>query len=97
MYGFVRSWLGRNAGLVAAVAYMAIPYHLVDVYVRAALAESVALVFLPLALWGFRETVRRPRLAAILGAGVRLRGDHVDEQPGGADLHAGAGGCTWRS
>jgi hypothetical protein len=69
MYGFVRSWLGRKAGLVAAVAYMAIPYHLVDVYVRAALAESVALAFLPLALWGFRETVRRPRLVAILGAG----------------------------
>jgi len=70
MYGFVRSWLGRNAGLVAAVAYMAIPYHLVDTYVRAALAESVALAFLPLALWGFRETVRRPRLSAILGAGT---------------------------
>jgi hypothetical protein len=69
MYGFVRSWLGRNAGLVAAVAFMAIPYHLVDVYVRAALAESVALAILPLALWGFRETVRRPRWTAILGAG----------------------------
>lgn len=68
MYGFVRSWLGRNAGLVAAVAYMTLPYHLVDAYVRAALAESVALAFLPLALWGFRETVRRPRLNAILGA-----------------------------
>jgi hypothetical protein len=68
MYGFVRSWLGRNAGLVAAVAYMAIPYHLVDVYVRAAMAESVALIFLPLALWGFRETVVRPRLTAIIGA-----------------------------
>ncbi|MCX6030626.1 MAG: hypothetical protein NT169_15170 [Chloroflexi bacterium] len=70
MYGFVRSWLGRNAALVAAVAYMAIPYHLVDVFVRAALAESVALVFLPLALWGFRETVVRPRLRAVLGAGA---------------------------
>jgi hypothetical protein len=68
MYGFVRSWLGRNAGLVAAAVYMALPYHLVDVYVRAALAESVALAFLPLALWGFRETIIRPRLAAILGA-----------------------------
>ena len=68
MYGFVRSWLGRNAALVAAVAYMTIPYHLVDVFVRAAMAESVALVFLPLALWGFRETVLRPRAAAVLGA-----------------------------
>jgi hypothetical protein len=68
MYGFVRSWLGRNAGLVAAVAYMAIPYHLVDVYVRAAVAESVALVFLPLALWTFREAVLRPRLTAVIAA-----------------------------
>jgi hypothetical protein len=68
MYGFVRSWLGRNAALIAAVAYMAIPYHLVDVFVRAAMAESLALVFLPLALWGFRETVTRPRVTAILGA-----------------------------
>jgi hypothetical protein len=66
MYGFVRSWLGRNAALVAAVAYMTIPYHLVDVFVRAAMAESLALVFLPLALWSFRETVVRPRAAAIL-------------------------------
>jgi len=68
MYGFVRSWLGRDAGLVAAVAYMTIPYHLVDVYVRAAMAESVALIFLPLALSGFRETVIRPRLTAAIGA-----------------------------
>jgi len=68
MYGFVRSWGGRNAGLVAAVAYMAIPYHLVDVYVRAAVAESVALVFLPLALWAFRAAVLRPRLTAVIAA-----------------------------
>ena len=34
------------------------------------MAESVALALLPLALWGFREAVYRPRLAAILGAGA---------------------------
>jgi hypothetical protein len=68
MYGFVRSWLGARAGLVAAVAYMTVPYHLVDVFVRAAMAESVALVFLPLALWGFRETIVRPRLTAVIAA-----------------------------
>jgi hypothetical protein len=74
MYGFVRSWLGRSAGLVAAVAYMVAPYHLVDVFVRAAMAESVALVFLPLALWGFRECVVRPRWTALLGAGLAYAG-----------------------
>jgi hypothetical protein len=67
MYGFVKQVMGRQAGLVAAVAYMVIPYRLVDVYVRAALAESVAYVFVPLVLWGVWSTLHRPRLANILG------------------------------
>ncbi len=54
MYGYVRSWLGRNAGLVAAVAYVFLPYRLVEVYVRASLAEYVALIWLPLILWSVR-------------------------------------------
>jgi len=70
MYGFVRSWLGKRAGLVAGVAYIVIPYHLVDVYVRAAMAEAVALAFLPLALWGFRAAVLRPRFASVCGAAL---------------------------
>lgn len=70
MYGFVRSFLGRRAGLVAAVAYMAVPYHLVNLFVRAAMAESVALAFLPLALWMFREAVVRPRARSVVLAGV---------------------------
>jgi hypothetical protein len=67
MYGFGKQVLGRQAGLVAAVAYMVIPYRLVDLYVRAALAESVAYVFVPLVLWGVWATIQRPRLANILG------------------------------
>ena len=67
MYGFVKQVMGRRAGLVAAVAYMVIPYRLVDLYVRAALAESVAYVFVPLVLWGVWSTLNRPRLANILG------------------------------
>ncbi|MGD2207233.1 MAG: hypothetical protein PVH17_10665 [Anaerolineae bacterium] len=67
MFGFVRQVMGRRAGLVAAVAYMVIPYRLVDLYVRAALAESVAYVFVPLVLWGVWATLHRPRLVNILG------------------------------
>jgi hypothetical protein len=67
MYGFARQVLGRQAGLVAAVAYMVIPYRLVDLYVRAALAESVAYVFVPLILWGVWATLHRPRSANMLG------------------------------
>jgi hypothetical protein len=67
MYGFVKRVMGRNAGLVAAVAYMVIPYRLVDLYVRAALAESVAYVFVPLVLWGTWSTLHQPRPANVLG------------------------------
>jgi hypothetical protein len=67
MYGFVKQVLGRRGGLVAAVAYVVIPYRLVDLYVRAALAESVAYVFVPLVLWGVWATLHRPRLANVLG------------------------------
>jgi len=75
IYGFVRKALGdsrdsgagRQAALVAAVAYMVIPYRLLDVYVRAALAESVAYVFVPLVLWAAWAAIRRPRLANVLG------------------------------
>ncbi len=61
MYGFVRSWLGRNAGLVAAVAYVFLPYRLLEVYVRASLAEYVALAWLPLILWGTRAAFEASR------------------------------------
>jgi hypothetical protein len=61
MYGYVRSWLGRNAALVAAVAYVFLPYRLVEVYVRASLAEYVALMWLPLILWSTRAAFQSTR------------------------------------
>jgi hypothetical protein len=69
MYGLVHQALGKDkqAALVAAVAYMVIPYRLLDIYVRAALAESVAYVFVPLVLWAAWAAIRRPRLANVLG------------------------------
>ncbi|HSJ55558.1 MAG TPA: hypothetical protein VLC95_00150 [Anaerolineae bacterium] len=56
-----------SAALVAAVAYMFIPYRLVDVYVRAGLAESSAYVFIPLVLWGVWATLHAPRWTNVLG------------------------------
>lgn len=68
MYLFVRRLLGPPAGLIAALTYVYLPYHLFDLYVRAALAESVGFVFVPLLLSGFYEAVTRPRLTALLRA-----------------------------
>ncbi len=67
---FAKRLLGSAGGLIAALTYVYIPYHLFDLYVRAALAESVGFIFLPLVLWGFYESVTAPRLLAILGGAV---------------------------
>jgi hypothetical protein len=74
MYGFLRRLFGRHAALLGALTYVYAPYHLFDLYVRAALSESVALAFIPLVLWGFQEALMRPRIAAIATAGLAYAG-----------------------
>ena len=67
MYGLVRRLFdSQPAAFVAGLAYVFMPYHLVDTYVRAAMEESVALVFLPLTLWAFYECIVAPRPRAVL-------------------------------
>jgi len=74
MYGYVRSLAGRPAGLLAAMLYTYAPYHLLVLYVRANLAESMAFVWLPLCLWAFWACVRRPSLRAVAGAAAAYAG-----------------------
>ncbi|MFC2031303.1 DUF6541 family protein, partial [Chloroflexota bacterium] len=80
MYLFARQHLGRGPAVVAAVIYAYLPYHLVDLYVRGALAEFLAFVWLPLVLWAFGRLVDddmggnsvRVGLAALLLAALIL-------------------------
>ncbi len=74
MYLFARRLMGSQAGLVAALVYVYAPYHVFDLYVRAALAESVTFVFVPLVLWGCYETVQNPRLTNVIGLGLAYAG-----------------------
>jgi hypothetical protein len=74
MYGYVRSLAGRRAGLLAAVVYTYVPYHLLVLYVRGNLAESMAFVWLPLCLWAFRETILRPSPGRVVGAAATYAG-----------------------
>lgn len=68
MYLFASRVMGRTAGMVAAIAYTYVPYHLVDLYVRAAWPETLSFVFLPLILWALHElvTTRSPRYVALV-------------------------------
>ena len=50
-YLLSRLFMGRFASAVGAVFYMAIPYHVLDLYWRAALPEFVGFVLIPLTLF----------------------------------------------
>ncbi|MFN2225029.1 MAG: 6-pyruvoyl-tetrahydropterin synthase-related protein, partial [Anaerolineae bacterium] len=77
MYLYGRQVMGRRRGFLASVVYVYIPYHLVDIYVRAALAEYFAFVWMPLALLAFHHLVEAPSarrlgLAALAYGGLWL-------------------------
>lgn len=61
MYLFCRDFAGRSAAFLSGAAYMVVPYHLVDLFVRHAMGEHLAFVFVPLAAWGLTGMLRGQR------------------------------------
>lgn len=56
MYKFVDSVTeNRKMGLIAAIIYITVPYHLTDMYIRIAVSELTAFVFLPLVFLGLHN------------------------------------------
>lgn len=70
MYGLVKGLFGRQAGLLAAIVYMYAPFHLVEIYVRSAYAEFVALAIIPFLFWAFTGLVTTPSPRRIALAGL---------------------------
>lgn len=66
MYLFAREIWGRPGGLLAAVAYLTVPYHLLDLYARGALGEFTAFVFFPLILRAIYRLMRHLDLRDLL-------------------------------
>jgi len=63
-YAWLKQIADRNSALTAAVLYMATPYHLAsDLYVRGALAEYWAFIWMPLILFFVHRLVQGQRLA----------------------------------
>ncbi len=77
MWFFVRGWLGERAALVAAVAYVYVPYHLFDIYVRAAMGEALALALIPFALWAVRRATLRPSIGAVIAVALTYAAIHL--------------------
>lgn len=71
MFGFVKRLSGSSqAAFLSGLVYVYIPYHIADIYVRAALEESVALIFLPLVFWGFYETAVNPKRLTLVATAM---------------------------
>lgn len=63
-YAWARHWLGTQGGLLAAIVYTYLPWHLSTVYVRGAFAEAWLWVCLPLVLWAIDRLAERRFLSA---------------------------------
>ncbi len=74
MYLWLRLYSDPPGAMLGALLYVYAPYHIEDIYVRASLAETVGLAFLPLCLWGFGRLQRRPGFAALAIAAVCYAG-----------------------
>ncbi|NLF14780.1 MAG: hypothetical protein GX597_23570 [Anaerolineaceae bacterium] len=81
MFLLAESMVGPAGGAIAALVYTYAPYRFVDIYVRAALAESCALALFPWALWAFWRLAvqpdRRRLAAAALAYGLLLLAHNV--------------------
>lgn len=60
MFLLVRRWWGNAAGLVAGLLYTYAPYHFVNIYVRAALAEFWAMAWFPWILLAWERLLEAP-------------------------------------
>ncbi|MDA8216997.1 MAG: hypothetical protein M0Z94_05200, partial [Dehalococcoidales bacterium] len=74
MYVYARDLVGRAGALVTAAAYVYVPYHFTEAYIRADAAEFLALAFLPPLLWAFRRLLAKPSLSRLVVAGVLYAG-----------------------
>jgi hypothetical protein len=68
MYFFAAKHVSRWAACFGAVLYMIAPYRFVDLFMRHALAENAAFVWLPLIAWGTEQfSARNSRAGLIIG------------------------------
>lgn len=74
MYLFAKEYFGRYGGIISAIAYMYVPYHSLDVYVRGAIPEFWSFVFVPAIFWSFKKNADTPNPVFILMSAVFIAG-----------------------
>ena len=80
-YAWTRQWLGPRGGVLAAVVYTYLPWHVSTVYVRGAYAEAWLWAVLPFTLWAVDELAQQ-RFVAALAIGLPSMVTAAWTQPG---------------
>ncbi|MFL6214749.1 MAG: 6-pyruvoyl-tetrahydropterin synthase-related protein [Blastocatellia bacterium] len=70
MYALSRTFFSPATSVIAALMYMALPYHLLDLYWRGALPETFGFVFLPLIFYFVFKAGHTGALRHIAGLGL---------------------------
>ena len=71
MYWFVsRLTKSKEVGVLAAILYMLMPYHLNDMYIRNALGEFLSYIFIPLVFLGVYKIFEKEKGIGILCVGT---------------------------
>ncbi|PIP14758.1 hypothetical protein COX47_03470 [Candidatus Roizmanbacteria bacterium CG23_combo_of_CG06-09_8_20_14_all_35_49] len=58
VYIWLKKWLGKNSAIMGTILYQFAPYRFVNIYVRAALGEHLAYLFIPLVFLFIYEYVK---------------------------------------
>lgn len=74
MFLFVRKLYGETAGIFSSILYLLAPYRFVDLYVRGAIGEHAAFLFLPLILYFFIKLSKSFALGSFIGASLSIAG-----------------------
>ncbi len=74
MYFFSRLFLGTYGGVVSAVAYVYLPYRIVNLYVRGDFAEAFAMALIPWVFYFLYTTLSRKHLMHMIGLALSYAG-----------------------
>jgi hypothetical protein len=72
IYAWTRSWLGTKGGVLAAVVYTYLPWHIGTVYTRGAYAEAWLWALWPPILWALDRLNRPDPVSTVVGIATSL-------------------------
>lgn len=72
MYLFLREFVGKFPAVAGSILFLYTPYRAVEIYVRGAIGEALALSLLPFVAWSIIRLIKHPDRKAVVRASLIL-------------------------